>query len=401
MIQRYRSIVKISYTLLLLLIPFIKIDGESALRFDVPTLKLFIFGITLDINNFFIVLILTFLITFIFIVATQIYGRVWCGWLCPQTVIVDFTRFIDFMGKKPVINKLINYLIVLIMSAVIAANMVWYFVSPYDFFSSLLNGDMHSVTMGFWVVLTIITFLNFAFLRHTFCKTVCPYAKLQSILYDDHTMIVAMNPETEDECIGCNQCVKVCPVDIDIGKGENSACIMCAECIDACAKVMKQYSGHDSLIKYSYGDQDIKKPFRLPVIITSFITLAFMIIFVFLVATMKPFEFEIYPNQKFAPRQTGKNVINSYNMVIHNKSKQNLTIKLSIDGYEGYVIQPSNTVTVNAADNLKETLFLLLPEQHVEKRPILRMNMIATDQNNVNIESELSFRRPFKRKKKQ
>ena len=124
MIQKYRSKVKIAYTLILIFLPFLKIKGNSALRFDIPSLKLFFFGFTIDINNFFLVLMLTFFIIFAFFFATQVFGRVWCGWLCPQTVIVDFTRFIDFMKKKPAVKKAINYLIVLLMSVLIAANMI-------------------------------------------------------------------------------------------------------------------------------------------------------------------------------------------------------------------------------------------------------------------------------------
>jgi cytochrome c oxidase accessory protein FixG len=400
MIQKYRSKVKIVYTLILIFLPFLKINGHSALRFDIPSLKLFFFGFVIDINNFFLVLILTFFIIFVFIFATQVFGRVWCGWLCPQTVIVDFTRFIDFMKKKPVLTKAINYLLVFIMSILIAANMIWYFVSPYDFFPDLINGKLSSTILGFWIVLTGITFLNFAFIRHTFCKTVCPYAKLQSVLYDDYTMIIAMDPERQHLCMGCAACVRACPVNIDIGKGVNSACIMCAECIDACEKMMRKNQNQPSLIRYSYGYNNEKKFFRLPVLISGILTLLFFILFLFLLFSMKPFEFEVFPNQKFSPRQTGENIINSYELVIENKSNEPLKINLTLENVKNYKIEPNNIFEIKSNQTLNQTIYLLLPVKLLEKRPILRMNLIASSQKGDKVKSELSFRRPFKRKKK-
>ena len=400
MIQKYRSKVKIAYTLILIFLPFLKIKGNSALRFDIPSLKLFFFGFTIDINNFFLVLMLTFFIIFAFFFATQVFGRVWCGWLCPQTVIVDFTRFIDFMKKKPAVKKAINYLIVLLISILIAANMVWYFVSPYDFFTRLISGNLSTAIWLFWIVLTGITFLNFAFVRHTFCKTVCPYAKLQSVLYDDHTMIIAMDPERAHLCMGCAACVRACPVNIDIGKGVNSACIMCAECIDACEKMMRKNKNQPSLIRYSYGYNNEKKFFRLPVVVSGTLTLIFLITFLFLLFSMKPFDFEVFPNPKFLPRQTGENVINSYNIVLTNKSNEKVKVKLTLDKYKNFKIEPSDSFELEKGKSLKQTIFLLLPAEYVEKRPILDINMTAVSEKGDKVKSELSFRRPFKRKKR-
>jgi polyferredoxin len=278
--------------------------------------------------------------------------------------------------------------------------MIWYFVSPYDFFPALMSLKLSPVVFWFWIVLTLITFLNFAFIRHTFCKTVCPYAKLQSVLYDDHTMIIAMDPEREHLCMGCAACVRACPVNIDIGKGVNSACIMCAECVDACEKMMQKNQNQPSLIRYSYGYDNKKKIFRLPVIVSGFLTILFLAIFLFLVFTMKPFDFEVYPNQKFSPRQTGENVINSYNINLLNKSNKELKIKLTIDSYDNYKIEPINKIILKKGENLNKTIYLLLPAKAVEKRPILRLNMIATSDNGDEVKSELSFRRPFKRVKR-
>ncbi|MFV1976056.1 MAG: 4Fe-4S binding protein, partial [Candidatus Scalindua sp.] len=92
----------------------------------------------------------------------------------------------------------------------------WYVVSPYEFIQGLLRGGPGNIVLGFWAVLTVIIFLNFVLLRQKFCATVCPYAKLQSTLFDNKTMVAAFDSRRKEECINCMACLKICPVGIDI-----------------------------------------------------------------------------------------------------------------------------------------------------------------------------------------
>lgn len=399
-LQRYRWAVRLFNTALFILLPFITINGQSALRFDIPSLRLFFFGTSVWIENFFIVLIFTFFITFLGILVTQLYGRIWCGWFCPHTVMINLTWFFD-RKKQTFIQKVISHILVFAISTVISVTIVFYFVSPYDFFRDLAAGTLSPVTAWFCIVITAITYLSFVLIRYKFCTTVCPYSKLQSIMFDKNTLIVAFDPATADRCIKCNACVKTCPVGLDIRKGLVSACINCGRCITACAKVMKKKE-HPSLVHYIYGFEKEKKPFRVNVLITAMVTLVFLSIFVWMAATTKPFEFQVLPNQKFMPREKDDRIINSYELIIKNISDKELNFDISVEGTEDYELQYEKPFSVKPAETVKRTAFLFIEEDELEDFPILSLKMSAKSDNAEMkpIESEFSFRRPIKAKRK-
>jgi len=387
-LQQKRWVVRIIWTAVYLLLPFIKIGGESALRFDIPTLGLHFFGSTIFIENFFIVLIFTFFITFLIILITQLYGRIWCGWLCPQTVLMNFTKFFDKKNQS-LANKLINHIIIIIFSTLIGASMVWYFVSPYKFFGDMTAGSLSSVTVWFTVVLTIITYLNFVLVRYRFCTTVCPYSKLQSVMFDDHTLIIAMDPETSYKCVKCQACVNVCPVKIDIRQGMDSQCINCGQCISECTKTMKREDEDvPTLIDYIYGFGNTKKPIRTNVVITGLVTLLFMLGFIYMA---------------FLPRYKDDKIINSYEIMLKNLTKENLKVELRLKEFKEYELQYPKPLTIAPDETLKAKVFLFIPATELVKKPILNLTMqsLGNDNKGEPLESELSFRRPIRKKKQE
>ncbi|MGE4317919.1 MAG: 4Fe-4S dicluster domain-containing protein [Deferribacterales bacterium] len=398
-LQKYRWIVRIINTLLFLSIPFIKINGQSALRFDIPSLRLFVFGTSVWIENFFILLILTFFITFLAILVTQLYGRIWCGWFCPHTAIISLTGFFD-KKDRTALTQVINHIIIILVSAVIGVWLVFYFVSPYDFMHDISKGTLSHVTKMFCLALTVITYLNFAFVRYKFCTTICPYSKLQSIMFDKNTLIVAMDPDTRDRCIQCKACVRTCPVDLDIRKGLVSACINCGQCITACAKVM-QKKDHPTLIHYIFGFDKKQNPFRVNVLITGAVTLLFLFAFIYMAVNVKPFEFEVFPNQSFMPRTKEGSIINSYEIMLKNTSDEVISVTLSMEGTDKYELQYESPIKVQPDATMKQKVFLFIPEEKLEKMPILSLNMLADAGDGKAVqESELSFRRPIRAKKK-
>jgi len=396
-LQQKRWIVRIIFTALYLSIPFMVINGESALRFDIGDLALHVFGNTVYIENFFIVLIFLFLVTFFIILITQLYGRIWCGWLCPQTILINFTKIFDKKNAS-LAAKLTGHASVLIMSIIIGASMVWYFVSPYDFFRGLFTGTLSSTTGWFAAVLIIITYLNFTLVRHKFCTTVCPYSKLQSIMFDSHTLIIAMDPETSYKCVKCNACVTTCPVGIDIRQGMDSQCINCGQCITACTKTMKRENEDvTTLIDYIYGFKNKKKPLRTNIIITFIVTLGFLAGFIYMVSTVKPYEFQVFPNSAFLPRYKDDTVINSYEVMVKNLTNKKLTVELKIKDFDRYKLQYPKPLEIKPSETLKERVFLFIPAEILEKKPILNLTMQSYGDNKSGkpLESSLSFRKPL------
>ncbi|MFN3479928.1 MAG: 4Fe-4S dicluster domain-containing protein [Thermodesulfovibrionales bacterium] len=321
-IQAWRRLVRLLHAILLLGIPFLKINGQSALRFDIPSLRLYFFGTVLWMDEFFIVLVATLFLTFLIVFITVVFGRVWCGWLCPQTVISDITGFVEKAYRKGIIYKIAAYGTTLLISVIIGASLIWYFVSPYEFFERLMAWQLGKVIWGFWIVLTAILFLNFTLVRRRFCATVCPYARAQGMLFDNKTLIIAFDKRRQDECMDCRACVQVCPVGIDIRKGANIACITCAECVDKCGEIFSR-KGKQGLINYFFGEPGTGgRIIRQNAVITGILTILSLLFLVYLTGIRKGFDITIIPDYNFKPRLTEKNeIINSFIVSIENRKK--------------------------------------------------------------------------------
>lgn len=338
-----RSAVGTTLLAVLVLLPFIRINGESAFRFDVPSLRLFFFGSVVWMEDFFIVLIAVLAFTFLILFLTTAFGRIWCGWLCPQTVLVDLTPYLDRDRKK---GRSAGILLAAVASVVIAVSLVGYFVSPYDLPSLIRSGGTPAaVILGSWAVLSLILFLDLVALRRTFCATVCPYAKLQGVLFDDRTLIVAFDTSRRSECMRCAACVRACPVGIDIRKGSQSACIHCAECVDACAEQMAPTTS-PSLIDYVFGEPDGRKVgLRISLYITGGLAIAMMLFFIHLAMARIPFEVSIlpaYPVTTAIVKEKG--ITNLYTLSIRNTGNAGFVASLIVSTPVGSVTATPRTV---------------------------------------------------------
>jgi len=319
--QPWRWLVKGAQAVAVLGLPFVTIGGESALRFDIPSLTLHVFGLPIAMDEFFIVLVAVLFLTFLLITLTILLGRIWCGWLCPQTVVADFTRFVDRSAGRGPAMRGAALLAVLGLSPLLAAGIIWYFVSPYEFFRRLGDGSLGPVIGWSWAVLTAVTFLDFGFLRHTFCSSVCPYAKMQASLFDDRTLVIAADEGRMDECMRCDACVRTCPVAIDVRQGLSAACINCAECIDACAERMSRRD-KPSLIGYRFGTgPQVTPSVRRPVVLAGTATALFLGLLIVLALTRLPFELDVLADASQPPRRhAGQTIVNTYVLSLTNRT---------------------------------------------------------------------------------
>jgi cytochrome c oxidase accessory protein FixG len=360
MIRPWRRLAEVSQAVVIIGLPFLEIGGESALRFDIPSLELHFFGASLWIEEFFILLVAIIFLSLLLIVITLVLGRVWCGWSCPQTVLDDFTSFVDRARGKGYLQRLGAYAAVMIISILVAANLIWYFVSPYEFIPGVFRGTLGPVEWGFWVALTGILFLNFAFLRQTFCATVCPYAKLQGTLFDRKTLAVSFDPRREKECIDCLACVKACPVGIDIRKGLNAACIHCAECVDRCTAVMKPRK-KASLVGYFFGQPGEEgRILRQNVLLVGTVAAAFLVFFIYLLVARTSVDMTVLPNTDFQPRiSSDGSVINAYVLSLRNRGREHSGVKVSVDGLEELLkIRPDTVIPLEAGEITKVPIYI-------------------------------------------
>jgi len=277
-------------TIVALTLPFIKINGNHIFLLSFDKKQFHLMGIVFDMQELYLMPFLLMLLFLGIFAVTTIGGRAWCGWACPQTIFrVIYRDLIEskLLGLRKIRNKqkepnwgktenrfkkFIAIIIWCVLSLAIVADFMWFFVPPEDFFIYLQSPFDHLFLIGF--VLIVATFLIFdvIWVKENFCIYVCPYSRVQSVLYDNDTyqaiysnkrggQIYNENKEKiifkkkdlqneADECTVCQSCVTVCPTHIDIRKGLQLECINCLECVDACTQVMGKL-GKRSLVQWS------------------------------------------------------------------------------------------------------------------------------------------------------
>lgn len=255
-ITRKRQLVQGLFIATALLLPFVTISGNPFLRMDIAKMTLFLAGIPLRIDQFYLVLLVILLLVASFLLVTVVLGRVWCGWLCPQTLLNDLA---DLLGKRfrtkvsPSAARLIKHLSALVIAKLIAFNLFCWFIPPRQVATYLLNFPDHQPMFATFLLLTLSGYLNLILVKRSFCRSYCPYGRFQTALMDAGTLNLSFLEETRDRCLRCNSCVRTCPMGIDIRRGFQVECIGCGRCIDACRAVMEDKPDGIGLIDYRFG----------------------------------------------------------------------------------------------------------------------------------------------------
>ena len=277
-------------TVVALGLPFIRIDGNHIFLLSFDKKQLHLLGTAFDMQELYLMPFLLMLLFLGIFAATSLGGRAWCGWACPQTIFrVIYRDLIEskLLGLRRIKNKqkdpdlsktenktkkVFGILIWTCLALIAAADFLWYFVPPEDFFAYLQDPSEHLFLIGFVLAITAFLVYDVVFLKEDFCIYICPYSRVQSVLYDDDTFqaIYSTNrggeiyndhkektifkikdlPDAANECTTCESCVTVCPTHIDIRKGLQLECINCLECVDACTTVMGKL-GKPSLVQWS------------------------------------------------------------------------------------------------------------------------------------------------------
>ena len=266
-----------------LLAPFIKISGRPLFHFDIPNRKFTFFTLTIWPQEFYLLLVLLLIMGLMLFLATAIWGRVWCGYGCPQTLITDIFDFVgrlaagDKYGKNSVtfFQKIRIWFAWVFLSVFLSGIFVSYFVTPEVMINSIYHGQIFahrdgfepSAFIKFWAGGTAAMLIIWGWFRENVCRYVCPYGRFQTALLDDHSPIVSYDKKRGEprrqkgetkhvgDCTACNLCNLVCPTGIDIREGLQVGCISCAQCIDACTHEMKR-TGKPTLISFKTIKQE-------------------------------------------------------------------------------------------------------------------------------------------------
>jgi cytochrome c oxidase accessory protein FixG len=314
-------------------IPFLRVGGESALRLDVPSLRLHFFGASLAADEMFPVLAATLFVTFAFLLATLTLGRAWCGWACPQTVLSDLTAPLDRWRRGGGARAALAVGLLALASALLSANLIWYFVEPRAFFRGLAAGALHPVAVGAWAALGLTLFLDLAFLRARFCATACPYARMQGVLFDRHTLLVGYDGSRASDCVDCGACVRCCPTGIDIRRGLQSECIACAACIDACAPIMRGLGREPDLVGYFFGAPGRPPRLGRPAALGALaLSAASLLLLAGTAAARTALDLDAQAATDFSPRRTREGqAVNAYQVSLENRGREAVSIALRLE----------------------------------------------------------------------
>lgn len=278
---RARRVVYAALIALWAALPWIPIAGHPAVFLDVEKRQFFLFGMTFNAQDVWLLFFALSGVGFGLVYATAVLGRVWCGWACPQTVFLEaLFRPIERLINGPrnvalrrarsgmtfdrVWRVVATHGAYVLAALLVAHVFLAYFVSiPRVFAMVRTKPGAHPEAFGWMLAVTAVMYGNFAFFREQLCVVVCPYGRLQSVLIDDDSLVVGYDTkrgeprgkavatsEARGDCVDCNRCVVVCPTGIDIREGLQLDCIACTACIDACDEVMDKLERPRGLIRY-------------------------------------------------------------------------------------------------------------------------------------------------------
>ena len=391
-------------------LPFIKLNGRPLFLFNIPEAKFIIFGKIFWPQDFFI-FGLTMVTFIIFIVLfTAAFGRLFCGWVCPQTIFMEMLfRKVEYLIEgdaakqrllknspwtaEKIRKKTIKH-VAFFLLAFIIANFFLAYIIGIDELEKIISEPVGEHMVGFLsiILFSFIFYGVYASFREQICTVICPYGRLQSVLLDRNSMIVAYDHKRGEprdkfkkttsaeintgDCIDCFQCVKVCPTGIDIRNGTQIECVGCTACIDACNKIMEAVHKPKGLIRYASENgitngEKLRYTGRMK-FYTVLLILLSGILALFLISR-KDIDGTIIRTKGLLYQERGTDSLsNLFNIKVINKTLNNMPVTLRL---EGAVNQAGKIELVGATDiHLKQedqasgTFFVVLPRKFVTNR---------------------------------
>ncbi len=273
-----------SIWLLFFLGPYIQWEGRQAVLFDIPGRQFHLFGLTIHPHDIWLLSFVLLFFAGLLMLSTVIAGRAFCGYFCFQTVWTDLFSFIEEKLEGPpkaryqldaspwdmrkLSIKVVKHLLWLMIGLLTGISFAAWFTDSYQLWQDYFNLSAHTSA---WIVLGLFTtgtYLFAGFMREQVCFWMCPYARLQGVMYDKNTLLpvyddqrgeprakLGKSKRTSGACVDCDQCLAVCPTGIDIREGQQLGCITCGLCIDACDRVMEKIDRPKGLIRYASLNQ--------------------------------------------------------------------------------------------------------------------------------------------------
>ncbi|MHA6696538.1 cytochrome c oxidase accessory protein CcoG [Chryseobacterium sp. A301] len=432
----YRLLVSILLLAIFFILPFLTINGNPVLLLNILDREFYILGQPFYPQDFFILAIGAIASIVFIILFTVVFGRIFCGWICPQTIFMEMIfRKIEYAiegdrnkqirlenqpwNAEKIWKKGLKWTIFLIISLIVTHIMYMYIVGYQRVYDIMLEGPMvYPTNFIVMILFALAFFFVFAWLREQVCTLVCPYGRLQGVLIDKQTINVYYDfkrgenrskwrngedrkAEGKGDCIDCNQCVVVCPTGIDIRNGQQLECVNCTACIDACDEVMVKVGLPKGLIRYATEDEiEQERPFVFTGKMKAY-SLVLVLLFGFLGfllnnrGTMEA-KFIKPAGSTFFLRD-GK-ITNIYNYTFLNKSNKDQVVTIKVVEPKEGTITFSNTGKIKLKKNeiSKGTVNVSFPEKNIN---LSKQNVtigVYNEQGELLDSFETYFEGPFK-----
>ncbi len=395
-------------------LPFIKINGHPVFLFNLLERKFILFGKVFWPQDFFLFGLATITFIVFIIVFTVIFGRIFCGWVCPQTIFMEMVfRKLEYWiegtaSQQRTLNKApwnsrkfrikVTKWIVFYLISFLVGNTFLAYIIGIDEMWTIISSDPrdHLGGLAAMMVFSGVFFFVFLWLREQVCTVICPYGRLQGVLLDHNSIVVAydyvrgeprgkLKQEQSNlgDCIDCNLCVKVCPTGIDIRNGTQLECTNCTACIDACDSIMDRIQKPRGLIRYA-SESNIaeNKSFTWTARIKAYSLVMIVLLGILssLLMTRKDLDITVMrvPGQLFQEKEDGR-ISNLYNMKIVNKTFRDMEIsfKSELDKVETSLVA-KDTVMVIGENQTQVTFFLIADRVALDSRKTtLYLNIYA------------------------
>lgn len=416
-------------TLFVFILPFIRINDAQLFLLSFDKSRVDLFFTKFDMQELYLMpfLFITLFLSIFFL--TTLAGRIWCGWSCPQTIfrtlfrdllqtkILKIRKNIQNKQNEPqgqILKRALAVGIWSVLALIIAANFMWFFVPPFEFLAYISDPSEHKILLAFWLSIAAWLVYDVVILKENFCVYVCPYARVQSVMFDSDTIQVIYNqkrggviydgrekfkkPKEEGAlCTGCEACVRICPTHIDIRKGMQLECINCLECSDACAKVMGHFN-ESSLIEWrSINSQNENKKVK----IFRFRTVAYLVILCVVLAAAvlmsgkkESMLLNINRTSELYKVLDQGEVENSYVFLVQNTQNKEHTFFFEIDDKNIEISRPNKPFTLKAGAKQKVIVTLRSKNENTSEKDLLKhinIKAYATDEPTISVQRASTF----------
>jgi cytochrome c oxidase accessory protein FixG len=399
----------------LLGIPWLRIGGEPLVQLDIPARKFHVFGLVIVPQELYFLWLLLAALALALFLFSALLGRLWCGWACPQTVFTDVfaaaARFVQgWRGPRPPARvaawrRLATHAVWAAASLVIGFHVVGYFVPPRTLLARLAGGP-GGPALGFLGAASLLAYLDFAWVRQTFCRTLCPYARFQGVLLDRDSLVIGYDPKrgeprgkrgtTAGDCVDCGLCVQVCPTGIDIRNGLQLECIACTQCIDACDAVMAQLGRPRGLIDYRSWTSlaGLGKARLLRPRVAAYAVLFALVVGAFGIALGErvPIGLRVLHNaESLTTRAADGRLGNAFTLRVENRDRVERRLRLRIEGGRFDLVAGVNPLVVAPTSAVEARVFVMAPADWRPEPTPLRFVLERDDDPATRVVDETSF----------